>query len=236
MPTTLTEGRLVLIAQELLSHPIEATTPARVISLAVEHVPGCDLASITLRSRGWAVESPAASETLAELLDKWQYDHGEGPSLSALDDGNVRLAEDLSTETRWPDWSPRAVEAGILSVISVRLATPERILGSLNMYGRSTGAFTDDSIDVGAVYARMASEVLFAAEQASGLRDALESRNIIGIAQGMLMNRYGLTRDQSFEVLRRRSEESHTKLRDLAADMIEQWDRPAARENSAPHV
>ncbi|MGP5080137.1 ANTAR domain-containing protein, partial [Brachybacterium alimentarium] len=84
----------------------------------------------------------------------------------------------------------------------------------------------------GAVYARIASGILFSAKQTSGLREALESRNVIGIAQGLLMNRYGLTRDQAFEVLRRRSQESQTKLRDLAADVVEQWDRLDTREPS----
>lgn len=235
-----TEDRLVLIAQDLLSHPIEQTTPERVVALAVEHVQGCDLASITLRIGRGEVRTPASSEPLAELLDQWQYATEDGPSLNALQDGNVHLADDLSVEARWPGWSPRAAGAGICSVLSVRLETPDRVLGSLNMYSRSAAAFTDDSIDIGAVYARMASEVLFSAEQTSGLRNALESRNVIGIAQGLLMNRYGLTRDQAFEVLRRRSQESQTKLRDLAVDVVEQWDRFAAqspsRQSSSRHA
>jgi len=225
------DNRLMAIAEDLLSHPIETTTPERVVSLAVEHVPGCSLASITLR-RGGGVESPAASEPLATLLDEWQYDTGDGPCLSALEDGNVRLSDDLAVETRWSRWSPRAASAGIVSVLSIRLATPERVLGSLNLYGRQAAVFTDDSVDVGAVYARMASGILFAAKQTSGLREALESRNIIGIAQGLLMNRYGLTRNQSFEVLRRRSQESQTKLRDLAASIVEQWDRTGVQDSS----
>ncbi|MGP5267147.1 GAF and ANTAR domain-containing protein [Brachybacterium alimentarium] len=227
-----TGNRIVSIAEDLLAHPIERTTPDRVVALAVEHVPGCSMASITLRSGGREVESPAASDPLAALLDSWQYESGDGPCLSALEDGSVRLSDDLRAETRWPHWSPRASEADVVSVLSLRLATPERVLGSLNMYARQTHVFTDDSVDIGAVYARIASGILFSAKQTSGLREALESRNVIGIAQGLLMNRYGLTRDQAFEVLRRRSQESQTKLRDLAADVVEQWDRLDSREPS----
>lgn len=210
------------IAQELLSDSIEKITPARVVRLAVEHVPGCSLAGITVRARGGDVETPAATEPLAETLDRWQYEADDGPCVNTLDDGAVRQSDDLATETRWPGWSPRAAAAGIASVLSIRLATPERVLGSLNLYSRHRAAFDDDSVDIGAVYARIASEVLFAAEQTSGLRAALESRNTIGIAQGLLMSRYGLTRNQSFEVLRRLSQERNIRLRDLAAEMVEQ--------------
>lgn len=232
MPTAPTGDRLVVIAQELLSHSIEKVTPERVVDLAIEHVPGCDLASISLRNGGQDIESPAVSGPLAELLDRWQYDVGDGPCLNTLRDGTVRLSDDLTSEARWPRWSARAAAEGIISVLSYRLETPERVLGSLNLYSREAAAFTDDSVDIGAVYARMASEVLFSAGQTSGLREAIESRNIIGIAQGLLMNRYGLTRDQAFEVLRRRSQESQTKLRDLAAEIVKQWDQLEARTRS----
>lgn len=220
------------IAQELLTHPIEDITPERVVELAIEHVPGCTLASITLRRAGQLIETPAASDLLAERLDQWQYEIGDGPCVNTLRDGTIRLCDDLTTESRWPGWSRRAAEAGIASVLSFQLATPERVLGSLNLYGKDRNAFTADSVDIGAVYARMASGALFTAHQNSGLRNAVESRNIIGIAQGLLMNRYGLTRNQAFEVLRRRSQESNTKLRDLAATMVEQWDRVGARSPS----
>ncbi|WP_114854912.1 GAF and ANTAR domain-containing protein [Brachybacterium sp. YJGR34] len=226
------EGRLAMITRELMSQPFEEITPERVVELAVAHVPGCSLASISLRSAGRRAETPAANDALAEALDHWQYDSGDGPCLNTLDDGNVRLSDDLAAETRWPAWSPRAAAAGIASVLSIRLATPERVLGSLNLYARKVAAFSDDSIDIGAAYARIASGVLFAAEQNGGLRTALESRNVIGIAQGLLMGQYGLTRDQSFEVLRRLSQENHTKLRDLAAQIVAQNDRLNAGDDA----
>lgn len=227
-----TEDSLDRFARDLLAHPVDETTPERIVHLATEHVPGCTIASITLGTRRKENDSPAVSDPLAGLLDRWQYEVDDGPCLNTLDDGKVRLSDDLAREARWPRWSLRASEAGIASVLSIRLATPETVLGSLNMYGDRVAAFTDDSIDIGAVYARMASGILFAAKETSGLREALESRNVIGIAQGLLMNRYGLTRDQAFEVLRRRSQETQTKLRDLAAEVVDRWDRLESRDSS----
>ena len=58
----------------------------------------------------------------------------------------------------------------------------------------------------------------------TGLRAALGNRHQIGIAQGILMQRHGLSLQQSFEVLQRFSNESNTKLSDVAADIVRELD------------
>jgi AmiR/NasT family two-component response regulator len=69
------------------------------------------------------------------------------------------------------------------------------------------------------------SEDLAAARrEVEGLREALESRHTIGLAQGILMARHTLTVSQAFDHLRRRSQSDNVKLREIAADLVAELD------------
>jgi AmiR/NasT family two-component response regulator len=59
-------------------------------------------------------------------------------------------------------------------------------------------------------------------EKVRNLEAALEHSRDIGAAVGILMAMYKLSRDEAFEMLRRTSQDSNTKVRDLALDVIEQ--------------
>jgi len=58
-------------------------------------------------------------------------------------------------------------------------------------------------------------------DEIDGLRIALRSRDTIGMAKGILMERHGLTPDQAFERLNKMSQDSNTKLRDVAAYLVD---------------
>jgi AmiR/NasT family two-component response regulator len=61
--------------------------------------------------------------------------------------------------------------------------------------------------------------VLAYAHTTEGLFRALDSRNLIGQAQGMLMARYGLTPPKAFAVLRRYSQHHNVKLTELCEQL-----------------
>ncbi|CAA9240286.1 MAG: hypothetical protein AVDCRST_MAG93-1296, partial [uncultured Chloroflexia bacterium] len=58
-------------------------------------------------------------------------------------------------------------------------------------------------------------------QNADELRTSADSRTVIGQAQGILMERYSLDGDQAFQVLRRVSQESHTKLARVAEELVQ---------------
>lgn len=68
-----------------------------------------------------------------------------------------------------------------------------------------------------------------ARQEVDDLRVALDSRHTIGLAQGLLMARYGLTTTQSFELLRRYSQDGNVKLRSLADDVVAHWHETGCR-------
>ena len=108
------------------------------------------------------------------------------------------VTDDLITETRWPQFSRRAVEAtGVRSMLAVRLFIAGDTLGSLNLYSKQPGAFTEESLAVGTIFAAPASVALRAArtkEDLARLREAVEARELIGQAKGILMGRRGSRR------------------------------------------
>jgi ANTAR domain/GAF domain len=206
------------ISQNLLDEPVEHTLQ-RIVDLAVETIEGCHLAGISMR-HGKRVETPAASEPLVNQLDQWQYDLSEGPCLDAVFVDDMYVIEDMSTEDRWPNWAPKAASLGVQSVLSVRLATPSAVVGGLNLYSTALYAYDEDQVITAAVYATHASNAIAATGQISGLNTALETRHMIGLAQGLLMQRYGLTEQQAFQFLARISQDANVKLRDVVAKVI----------------
>lgn len=218
------------IVEQLSSEPEESLTLQNVVEQAVDNIPGCHMASIFVR-RGAEVEVAARTDPIAARVDELQFELDEGPCLTVLVDHEIARVVDTYREERWPAWSRGAVSEGVQSSLSMRLATSPHLFACLNMYSREVAGFDDDAVDLAAVYARLASVAMSQAREISGLRSALQNRLIIGAAQGILMERYGLSLDRSFEVLRRHSNESNTKLRDVAQGIVQgQGARPAATQ------
>ncbi len=208
------------VSQDLMQIGEETPTLQSVVERAVDVVPACDWASVTLRRRRNRTETVAASSDVAVQADQLQYDLGEGPCLEAAITGEPRLSNHLATSEDWPRWGPRAAELGVHALLGIELSTADEVLGALNLYAGTDGAFTRDDLDVAEVYATHATNALTAARMSSGLRTALHTRHMIGVAQGILMQLYELSMEQSFELLRRYSSHSNTKLGEVAEYVV----------------
>src|SRR4051794_37233808 len=207
------------ISQHLLAQPQVGHTLQDVVDLAVESIDGCDYAGISMR-HNHKVDTPAATDPLVNQLDGWQYELHEGPCLDAVFVDDVYIIENMNTEKRWPNWAPRAASLGVQSVLSVRLATHRDVVGGLNLYSKALFAYDNDQILTAGIYAAHAANAIAATGEIGGLHTALQTRHRIGMAQGMLMQRYQLTEDQAFQFLRRISQDANVKLHDVAAKVI----------------
>ena len=209
-------ARFAEISGDLLSEADEETTFDSVAKRAVEMVPGCLHAGITLRKRRGRAETVASTDVLVERLDAVQYALREGPCLdAAFERGNV-VVDEIATDPRWPRWSNEARALGIASAMAVRLHTEEETLGALNLYSEVPNTFSGDAGDIAVIYAAHATEAMSKARLVTGLRAALESRHTIGIAQGVLAVRYDISYERAFDVLHRYSNDRNLKLRDVA--------------------
>jgi GAF domain-containing protein len=212
-------ARFAELSGELLSSGDEEITFDSVVKRAVEMVPGCRHAGITLRKRRGRADTVAATDDLVERLDTVQYALGEGPCLdAAFDKGNV-LIDDVATDQRWPRWSDEARKLGVASTMAIRLHTDEETLGALNLYSGEPANFSGDTADLALIYAAHATEASSKARLVTGLRVALESRHVIGIAQGVLAVRYGVSYERAFEVMHRYSNDANRKLREVAEEI-----------------
>ena len=127
-----------------------------------------------------------------------------------------------------------AAALGIHSVLSIRLESKNRNLGALNLYAEPVGAFGSQDVAIASNFARHASIALSTAFTEEGMALAIDARTFIGQAQGILMGRYGIGADQAFEYLRRRSQQEHIKLTDIAHDVIDDQGSKNARQDPGP--
>lgn len=204
-----------LLAEDDVQHTLQ-----KICDLAVETIDGCDHAGISFL-KGRKVDTPAASDDVPRHVDRIQYEVGEGPCLDAIREHAVFETGDLGREHRWPQFASRAQrETGITSMMCFRLFVEGDTLGALNLYSKAANAFGEESRTVGLIFAAHAAVALSSAIHDEQMEEALQSRDLIGQAKGILMAREGITADQAFDMLRRASQRLNVKLRDVAGSIV----------------
>jgi GAF domain-containing protein len=222
------------LSRDLMADLDEQPTLQTVAEHAVAVVPACEFASVSVRRRRGRVETTASTSDVASTCDALQYELEEGPCLEAVRDGDTYLADDIANDARWPRWGPRVAKLGVGSVLSIRLSTDAETIGALNLYAGRPQAFTTDDVDLALIFTVHATNALTSARLVSGLQTAVHSRHVIGVAQGILMATYDLTLDQSFELLRRYSSQTNTKIRDVAQHVVDSGSLPSDDESAPP--
>ncbi|CAM01214.1 GAF domain-containing protein [Saccharopolyspora erythraea NRRL 2338] len=204
----------------------------KIVDTAVVMVPGADLASVTLRTSTGEFTTPVHTGEPAAHLDELQYRFDEGPCVHASRDNGPGLAAsgDLAADAEWPRWGPAAADAGVRSVLAIGLFPTEGAdrIGALNLYSERRRGLHDADRTSALLLASHASIALDATKavstaelQAAHLRRALESRDVIGQAKGILMHRQGISAAEAFDLLRRTSQQLNVKLARVAETLVE---------------
>jgi GAF domain-containing protein len=207
------------LAHELHDQTNLEQTLAKTVESAVAIV-DCDYAGVLLTRKGSQVDAIIASHPIAEKADKLQIELHEGPGIVAVADARTTLVTDTATDTRWPPWAAEMRDLHLGSVLAVRLWTSQSILGALNFYACSPRWFDSDALAAAEVFCRHASIALSSARQEESLWQAIDARTLIGRAQGILMERFALDDQGAFEVLRRYSQNTNTKLNEVARILV----------------
>jgi anti-anti-sigma factor len=197
-----------------------------VVTLARATVGGADGVSVSLRRHGRLATVAASDQTISNM-DASQYATGEGPCVDASVNGRWFHAESLDSETRWPAFTPRAQALGINAILSSPLLAEDRPVGALNIYSRTAMAFAPKDQELASVFAAQASLILTTAgvdvtdEQLSNRRnELLGTRRLIAQAEGVIMERAGVTADDAFSMLCDYSRRSNRPFRERAADVV----------------
>jgi transcriptional regulator with GAF, ATPase, and Fis domain len=199
-----------------------------ITAAAVDAVPGTEAASISYVTGRRKVESRAWSGSFAHEVDDAQDRFAEGPCLDAIWERRTVVIRDMAAEKRWPRFGAVAVALGVRSSLSFQLFIDGDTLGALNLYSREPDAFGEDATDVGKVLASHAAVALSGAQTEDNLRRAMGTRDVLGQAKGILMERYKITADQAFQLLARTSQQTNRKLVEVAVELSQTGSMPGS--------
>lgn len=206
--------------RELRSEATDTETMLRgICKTAVDSIPGTEHASVTIVTRG-EIQTPVMVGDLAGKSDDLQRELHEGPCVrSAIDDQTI-VIDDMSLERRWPRFAAAASELGIGSMLCFCLYAEDRDFGALNLIGSDRHGFDAEAISVGELFAAHCATTFSAVREKEHLHIALNSRDVIGQAKGMLMERFKIGSDDAFRLLTRLSQQTNVKLVDVATQLI----------------
>lgn len=211
--------RLSDLARSLQDERSLEETLSGIVHAAVGTVPGARHASISGVRRRREVRTLAATDELSRAVDRVQYATGQGPCLDALYEQETVRVSILSEEDRWPEFRRRVAELSVGSMLAVQLFVRGDELGALNLLSQDVDAFGDESEHVALLFASHAAVAMSGAQQQDNLRRALQTRELIGQARGILMERFKITGDQAFGLLVRASQGTNRKLQEVAEDL-----------------
>jgi GAF domain-containing protein len=216
------------LAHTLFTADTVASVLQHVVHATREITPGADLASVTLRNPDGGFTTPVYTDVLAEQVDQVQYAANEGPCLEATRTDGIGIAwcPDLHDDTEhWPTFSAGAAELGMGALLGVGMfphGNPPR-LGALNIYSTRRHGLDETDRHIALLLAAHASvalsrtmDVHTAQLEAAHLTEALQSRDVIGQAKGILMERQGIDAGAAFDILRRASQDLNVKLTEIA--------------------
>ena len=225
------------LARELFRSEELTDALPQVLKFTVDAVAGCDWASITLWRQGRMADT-VASDPLAGELDELQFGAGTGPAPEALHSERPVYVPELAVSSAWPLLAATAAEHGVASALCHGLFVHQpaqwSTLGTFNLYSATPDAFSDDDREFGSILAAYVAVAVNVAHRRTeldrheaALHRGLTSRDVIGQAKGILMERQRLSAGEAFDVLRRASQRLNRKLADVAQYLAETGELPS---------
>ncbi|MGX7826621.1 ANTAR domain-containing protein [Actinokineospora sp. 24-640] len=207
----------------------------RFVSRVVRTVPGCAEATITVRTAD-GIETVAAVEL--DGVGEPEAPIAHDPIAEALQFREPRRIDDTASDQRWPAFSAQLARRGYRSALALPIPTQRSTAAVLTLYSRSPHQFDETAYDIVLLLTLHAGVVFDNAQLfhdsrslVDQLNTALDTRQTIGQAQGLLMRVYQCDVESSFRLLKGASQNTNSKLRQVASTLIsahEQEDLPAA--------
>ena len=222
----LTDGDAVELAAGMAAAALVLKEPesvedalARLAVVALSIIPGAEQCGISVAARK-SVSTVASTDGMVDRLDELQYDLGEGPCLDAIRHHTSVVVDDMRAETRWPRFAPPAAEAGCLSQMGIEIFCASGRVGGLNLYSTQPSAFDEQTRQAATLLAIHTSVVMGKMIAVDDVHHALQTRQMIGQAVGIVMCRYAVDERAAFAYLGRVSQHSNVKLHQVAARIV----------------
>ncbi|HEX8092419.1 GAF and ANTAR domain-containing protein [Jatrophihabitans sp.] len=200
---------------------------------AVDLIPGTEFSALVVPTGPRRLEARATSGELTPEVIGLQNEAGEGPCLDAATQPEPVWVPDLRSESRWPRFTAAATQLGVGSMMCTSLVAKNRVYGSLSLASGHPHAFDEESQVLATVFAANATIALAAQEWRRNMAVALTSRDVIGQAKGILMERYRLTPDAAFALLIKASQHTHIKLRAICEELCRTGELPIPGDTPA---
>lgn len=231
VPAGLAEA-LARLARSLEQEGDTEETLEGIVRAAIELIPGVEEASISVVVERHRVNPLAVTSEVARRIDEVQSETGEGPCLDAIYEKRTVSVPDMRSEKRWPHFAQRAFELGAGSMLSLQMYVEHDNLGALNLFASRPRAFDEESEYIALLFAAHAAVAMAGIRMQQQLSNALTSRDAIGQAKGILMERHTITGDTAFKVLSRYSQEQNIKLREVAEHLVRQCEAEAKNRSA----
>ena len=212
----------------------------RVAEFAVQAIPGAEGAGLTLFEKDRR-DTVVASAPFVAQVDAIQYGIEQGPCITAAAEARTVRSGALASDRQWPRFGPRVSRLGVHSALSIPLATPDGVLGAMNIYAHRRDAFDEHAALIGELFAVPAAiavqnaQVLAQAQRLTAqLQAALHTRSTIDQAMGIVMSRVGCGPDEAFARLRQISQSENKKLNAVATSIRDEAIRTARARHSRP--
>ncbi|MFY0406646.1 GAF and ANTAR domain-containing protein [Solicola sp. PLA-1-18] len=222
------------LALELGREVVDAPGVQEALQRIVDGAPavaGFDACSVTLVDRT-RYRTAVSSDPAVTRADELQYELDEGPCVDAAQDQEHYTVRDVARDSRWPRWGPQAAQLGIGSVVAVRVPVDKQVVGAINLYCRDPRDFDVDDLATGYLVAGQVGLALASALRIEHLRTAVESRTVIGQAQGIVMQRYGLDAETAWRSMTRVSQHRNVKVREVADLIVRDRELPGLAETA----
>jgi hypothetical protein len=230
MPTDPRVRQAMVDIAESMSRPQElGETLDRLTRSACDTIPGIDFASINILRPNGTLETIAPTSPVAVQLDKLQSELEEGPCYNAAEDNGQYVSENLADDPRWPQYGPKAAVMGAKAQMGLDLPTGGKGRASLNLYSITPASF-GEAVEMAEMFASSAALAMGFARSLDTLSAALKTRTEIGQALGILMERYQIDSDRAFQFLVRVSQDTNTRLRDVAADLVRSLEKQSQKQ------
>jgi hypothetical protein len=192
-----------------------------VTSTASRTIGWADHVTVSLSYSRTAMDTFGATDPVALKVDALQWELGEGPSVDAVDAGLVHVS-DLVADGRWPGYATRATELGVTAQTSVRLTDENGTVGVLTLYSKQVHELDEATEALIRSLAVQATSAVTFASRLQAQTEAIRSRQVIGQAIGIVMERQGLDESRAFDHLVHESQRTQVKLRVIARELVEE--------------
>lgn len=207
-------------ARSINNHRSLDDTLDAIVHAAQQTVPGFEHVGISITHGNGRIETRAGTGRLVWEIDELQYKLGEGPCYDAIRTGGVTIMDDIATERRWPRYVEEVARHGLVAQMGLQLYSDESTLGGLNFYSWRPG-IDPDSVQLAELFAAHASIALGRARHEHQLNESVTTRQAIGTAVGIIMERYRIPEDRAFQFLVRASSTGNVKLRAIAQGVVD---------------